>query len=152
MKIIILQNWDLKKIIWTEFFIVSNDFLFLLEYYWKKYHIRIPRWFITDFWSIPPIFFYFDKTKYISYIMHDYLYNYIWKIININWELKYNQALADDILVAWLKTEWMWNIWRIQVLSWLMIWWRFNFKTKKKKISKITKKYPIYFWINTCLT
>jgi len=101
MKVTIIKNWDLKKIIWTKYFIVASSFLFLLDFFWKKYIIKVLKWFVTDFWSIPQIFFFFDKAGYASYIMHDYLYSFIWEITCINWKLKYDQMLADDILIAW---------------------------------------------------
>jgi len=139
MKINIIKNWTLKKIIWTKYFIVYEEFSFWMEAYWKKYNINIPKWFLTDCGSIPPIFFYFNKSKYISYIMHDFLYNYIWEIILDGQSKKYNQLESDEILIAWLKTEGMNKIWRIQVLIWLSLFGRFNFKKKNKQISLMKK-------------
>lgn len=139
MKIKILINWDLKKIIWTKYFIVSSDFLFLLIIYWKKYHIRVPKWFITDFGSIPPIFFFFDKSRYISYILHDFLYSLIWQTISINWILEYDKNIADEILVAWLKAEWMIESGQVLVLLWVSIWWKPYYKKRNEEISNLKK-------------
>lgn len=144
MVINILENWSLKKIIGTKYFVVSSYYEFELKMYWKTYQIIVPEWFITDLGSIPPIFFFFDKARYVSYIMHDFLYNHIWKIIDKEtWEeLNYNQMDSDDYLCVWLKKEWMWWFWIWQVSVWLLIWGRFNFKTKKKKILKLIEERP----------
>ncbi len=129
----------LQKVIWTKYFIVTDYFLFLVIIWKNKYNIKVPNWFITDFGSIPSPFFFFDKTKYVSYILHDYLYSLIWEITNIEWYLEYNQALSDEILYHWLEEEWMNNIWRILVLIWLDIWWRYNYKKYNKEISDLKK-------------
>ena len=153
MRIQILKNWSLKKIIWTKYFEITDDYIFRL-YYWKeKYIIIIPVSFLSDFGSIPAIFFNFDKTRYISYLLHDYLYSYIWKImLDTNdtellrwelWEMVYDQEFADDILISWLETEWMNRAWRKTIALWLFIWWRFCFKTKKKKISRLKRQIQI---------
>ena len=141
MKIKIINNWNYKKIIWTKYFIITDKFIFQLKIYWKFYLIIVPEWFITDLGSIPSIFFFFDKSRYISYILHDYLYSLIWKIENINWKLNYNQELVDNILIAWLNTEWMNDRWKIFILIWLSIWWRFNYKKEDKEISKLKKDF-----------
>lgn len=139
MEVKIIKNWTLKKVIWTKYFSVSDSFAFLLIIYWKKYIIRVPKWFITDFGSIPPIFFFFDKSRYISYILHDFLYSLIWEILCISWELEYDQWTADEILFAWLKKEWMNTLWRVLVLLWLYIWWRFSYQKRNKEIEKLKK-------------
>jgi len=139
MKVKILKNWTLQKIIWTKYFQVIDYYLFLIIIWRKKYTVKVPEWFITDFWSIPSIFFFFDKTRYISYILHDYLYSLIWNILNINWELEYTQWIADEILYAWLKTERMNTRWRVSVLLWLDIWWKYNYKKYNKEISELKK-------------
>ncbi len=139
----ILKNGALKKILKSKYFIVSDCYIFLLIIGWNKYTIEVPEWFITDFGSIPPIFFFFDKSRYISYILHDYLYSLIWKIININWELPYNQKLADQILIAGLKIEEMNHPWRFLVYKWLQIWGRFNYRKENKEISELKKSQNI---------
>jgi len=141
MEITIIKNWSLKKVIWTKYFEVLDNYIFELLFYWETYTINIPVWFITDFWSIPNIFFNFDKTKYISYIMHDYLYSLIWKITKEKWvELVYTRRMADDMLEYWLKHEWMIYPWRKLVSLWLFIWWRFCYKKRDLKLSIIKTK------------
>jgi len=139
MQIKISQNWYLQKLIWTKYFVITKEYIFLLIIYGKKYTIKVPKGFVTDFGSIPPMFFFFDKSGYISYILHDYLYSLIWKIVNINWELDYNQMLADEILTEWLKEEWMNETWRNLVSIWLTIWGKYNYKKRNGEISKIKK-------------
>ena len=143
MQVTIIKNWQLQKIVWTKYFLVTDSFFFLVIYYWKKYTIRVPENFITDFWSIPAIFWFFDKTKYISYIMHDFLYSYIWSIKSIKWEYNYYRSLADDILKAWLENEWMNNIWQLIVRICVEIWWESHYKKKSKEISELKLKLNI---------
>jgi len=137
MQVKILKNWTLQKIIWTKYFQVKDYYLFLIIIWRKRYTVKVPEWFITDFWSIPSIFFFFDKSRYISYILHDYLYSLIWKIVNISWELEYNQRLSDEILINWLGAEWMNDRWRTLVLLWLDIWWKYNYKKYNEEISEL---------------
>lgn len=139
MKIKVLQNWTYQNIIWTKYFIIKIAYIFLITINWKNYIINVPEWFITDLWSIPPIIFFYDKSRYISYILHDYLYSLIGKIINIYWELAYDQKLADKILNIWLWVEGMSKKWRVWVCIWLKIWWRFNYKKWNKEISDLKK-------------
>lgn len=139
MIIKIIRNWSLKKIIWTKYFRVFSPFIFLLIFDWQKYNIKVPVWFITDLWSIPSIFFMFDKSRYISYILHDFLYSLIWEITNINWYLSYDQKLSDEILSIWLEKENMNKFWRFLVKIWLKIWWRFNYKKNNSEISDLKK-------------
>jgi len=151
-RIEIIKNWSLKKIIWTKYFEITDNYIFRL-FYWKVYYtITIPVWFVSDFASIPAIFFNFDKTRYISYLMHDFIYSFIWEITLEEedsillwelWELVYDQRLADEILIAWLETEWMNKPWRKIVSLWLLIWWRFCFKKKNKKTSRLKRNIKI---------
>lgn len=143
MKITIIKNWQLQKIVWTKYFLVTDSFLFLVTNYWQKYTIRVPENFITDFWSIPAVFWFFDKTKYVSYIMHDYLYSYIWEIKSIKWVYSYDRSLSDDILANWLKNEWMNEIWHSLVRIWVEIWWSNHYKKKSKEISELKLKLNI---------
>jgi len=135
MKVKILINWSIQNIIWTKYFRTTNQYMFLLIIDWKKYLVVVPCWFITDFWSIPSIFFNFDKSKYVSYILHDFLYSTIWEIKSIYWIYEYNQFIADQVLIAWLEVEWMIDSWRVLVLVGLTIWWKYNFKKINKDIS-----------------
>ena len=137
MKIKIIQNWALQKIIWTKYFEVYVEFIFLLTLYWKKYYIKIPKWFITDLWSIPSIFFFFNKSGYITYILHDFLYSLIWEIINEDWEVEYTQEMADEILIAWLETEGMGEKWRWLILCWLSCCWKYKYKKRNEEISEL---------------
>lgn len=143
MQVTIIKNWQLQKIIGTKYFLVTDSFIFSLNHYWNNYTIEVPVNFITDFWSIPAIFWFFDKTKYVSYIMHDYLYSYIWEIKSIKWEYNYDRSLADDILKAWLENEWMNNIWQLIVRIWVEIWWESHYKNKSKEISDLKLKLNI---------
>ena len=123
--------------------------------------IKIDKWFITDFWSIPAIFFSFNKTKYISYILHDFLYSLKYKIYKIElkkektkikWkktlkfldvydlkETEIDKKWADNILYDMLKYEGMSDLWIKLVKIWLTIWGWFNFRKRDTQITKIKR-------------
>jgi len=137
----ILKNWSIQKVIWTKYFIVTDSFKCSVTVYWEKYNILIPEWFLSDLGSIPSIFFFFDSSKYISYLFHDYTYSLIWDIVDDEWySLVYDQETADNILDKWLELEWMLEFWRNLVRIWLFIWWRFNFQKRDRKLSEIKRE------------
>lgn len=143
MKITLIKNWSFKKITWTKYFIITEAFLWLIEINWQKYISRVPKNFITDFWSIPAIFWFFDKSKYVTYILHDFLYSFIWEITSIRWIYKYDRTTADDILMNWLKQEWMIDLWANIVRIWVEIWWEKHYKKKSEEISELKLKLNI---------
>jgi len=90
------HNWLLQKFPWTKFWVVKESFFWYIDYQNKKGKIIIPEWFVTDMWSIPRfLWIFFDKSKYISYILHDYNY----KIG------KYTRKQCDLMLLEWLHIE-----------------------------------------------
>ena len=156
----VYRNWDLKKIPWTNYFIITSPFVWSCD----EYIIRVDKWFITDFWSIPSIFFNFNRTKYISYILHDYLYSLKCKVYKIskkeeNLKMKkkkgkqtlsfsdkfslvetdIDKIWADNILYKMLKYEWMSDLWIKIVKIWLTIWGWFNFRKRDIQITKIKR-------------
>lgn len=139
MKVKILQNWTLQNILWTKYFQVDLPYIFELEYNSKKHTINVPKWFITDLGSIPPVLFIFDKSRYISYILHDYLYSLVWEIVSIYGKLEYNQDLSDRILCEWLKLEGMNKTGRELVYLWLYCFWKGNYKKVNKEISELKR-------------
>lgn len=117
--VLMKNNWLLRKEIWTDYFIVRASFSFLIDYNNKKWaKVIVPKWFRTDFGSIP--FFLrglFNHSKYVAYILHDYLYST--QIVS--------RMTADRLLREWLKWEWMSFIWRMLVYLWVRIWWIFYY-------------------------
>lgn len=115
------NNWLLQKKEWTEkTFVVRQTFSFELEYWNKMSTVIIPEWFITDFGTVPRlIWFLFSPTKYISYILHDFLY-WIWL----------DRKQADLALLDWLKGEWAWYIERILVYASVRCFWWINYNKK----------------------
>jgi len=85
----IQTNWDLRKIPWTKYFIISKIYIFKYYEYWNlKYSFELYKGFISDFWSIPLFLsIVFDKTWYVSYLLHDFLYSlkWYWTKYNENW-------------------------------------------------------------------
>ena len=129
----IVQNWTYRNIIWTKYKQVREPYSFYVVINWKSYTIIVPEWFITDLWSIPPIFFIYDRSKYISYILHDYLYSLIWKI----GDLEYTQEIADILLDEWLELEWMSRTWITGINIWLSIWGKYKYKKRNQEISDL---------------
>ena len=69
------KNWLLKKLPRTDLFEVREEFNWWVDYDNKLNNIMVPKWFKTNFWSIQrTLRVFFSPTKYISYILHDWLY------------------------------------------------------------------------------
>ena len=104
-------NGLLQKVPWTKYWLIKSSFVWYIDYYYKEHKyifekgdqefilnkIIVPVWFKSDFWSIPRIFWlFFDKTKYVWFLLHDYLY----------WNKLYNRLVSDEILYKALLVEW----------------------------------------------
>ncbi|RKW24052.1 DUF1353 domain-containing protein [Candidatus Gracilibacteria bacterium] len=60
----------------TNDWLVMKPFVWFLDYNNRKGKIEVPLGFITDFGSIPQLLWiFFNPTKFVSYILHDYLYS-----------------------------------------------------------------------------
>lgn len=147
-KAVELHNNDLllSKISNSKLWKIEKDFIRYINYDKKIWKIVIPKWRITDFWSIPKCFwFLLNPTKYISFIIHDEIYAKDFKWIeydkmndtNISWEMYLKnwktyiiplRNECDKILDNWLKIEWANFFYRFCVKIWLKIWWRFYFR------------------------
>jgi hypothetical protein len=92
------KNWNLKKQIWNDLWQVETSFVWFLDYnnrFWEK--IIIKKWFITNFGSIPRLFWcIFDKNKYVAYILHDWLLNERWKELIKKLIKKYKRPILLD--------------------------------------------------------
>jgi len=130
--ILLGQNGLLKKIPNTNSFEVSQPFYWFVDYDNKKEIITVCEWFKTDFWSIPkPLRIFFNPSRYIWYIMHDFLYSEIWTIYETNhaWtERHYTRKEADLILLETLHLEWASFIERWLIYIWVRIWGWFFYK------------------------
>jgi len=129
-------NWLLRKTPNSKYWEVAESFNWYINYDKKNESVFIRKWFITDFWSIPRILWIiFDKSKYISYILHDYLYSKKWIIEDIDHYEKhltipYTRKQADMILLEALHIEWCWVIERGLIYLWVRIWGWLSFKKK----------------------
>lgn len=93
------HNWLLKKIPNSNYWVVSESFVWYLDYCNKKHEIRVPKGFKTNFGSIPkPLRAIFNPTRYISYILHDWGYSKLNK--------KYTRKDIDLMLLEALRIEW----------------------------------------------
>ena len=116
IRVRIKQDWMLSKVSWTDFWIVWKPYIFEITFKWKEYEIVIDDifvliWFNTDFWSIPVLLWFILKpSKWISYILHDYLYNNCW-FYDTGWHhIPLSKEQCDSILCLGMKEEWAW-IW-----------------------------------------
>jgi hypothetical protein len=109
-----LENLLLSKIPWTSFWRVRENFWFYIDYENKEKLVVIPKWFTTNMWSIPRLLWVFlNPTKYVSYILHDYIVSQIPK----HW----NRKQADLILIEWMNIEGASTIEKIVVYIWVRI-------------------------------
>jgi len=119
----LVLNWTLKEIkhwVWE----VQQEFIWYIDFKTKNEYIIIPRWFLTNLGSIPRVLRGFIDYTWLSYVLHDYLYSYKWKItvtdisiiddsyhnISIWWDEDYiipTRKEADQILEWALQVEWM---------------------------------------------
>ena len=92
-------NGTLRKIPGTDRWVVQEAFVWYIDYENKERAIIVPAGFGTDFGSIPRILHpILSPTKYIAYILHDYLYTFAEA-------LAISQKEADAILKEALRAE-----------------------------------------------
>lgn len=115
-KINLEKNGLLQKIPWSKNFITKSEFFWLVDYDHEfSEKIIVPKNFVTDFGSIPRfLWIFFDKTRFVSYILHDFLYSkkYCWNL---------NRKESDKILKEALKVEWMGFFKRNLVYFWVRL-------------------------------
>ena len=125
------QNWLLRKIPNSNYWVVMSEFYWYIDHDTKVQKVIVPVWFKTNFGSIPkPLWIFFNPTDYIWYIMHDYLYNKMWEII-IEWEncvINYTRKDADLILLETLNLECAIFIEKILIYYWVRAWWFLFYK------------------------
>lgn len=152
-KINLEKNGLLQKIPWSKNFITKSEFFWLVDYddeFSEK--IIVPKNFVTDFGSIPRFLWgFFDKTRFVSYILHDFMYSkkykdfeeekifkqffqensiFLW-LIEEEIDKYVNKKLrkkADKILKEVLKVEWMWFFKRNLVYLWVRLFWKKFFR------------------------
>jgi hypothetical protein len=124
------QDGTLRKTPWSDRFVVQEPFVWEIDYEQKnKGKVVVPAWFWTNFGSIPAFFrLFFSPTKYISYVLHDYLYTQ-WSIIEYNDGTKRiaTRKECDEILAESLCVEWMNKVWVLLVYSSVRIFWLSHF-------------------------
>ena len=110
------HNWLLQKIPWTKNFIVHEEFIWYINYLNKTGKIIVPYGFLTDFGSIPRwLWIFFDRTKYIAFILHDFLYSKECK-------LDLTRKEKDLILLEALHIEWASFIEKGLIYLWARFW------------------------------
>ena len=128
------QNGLLKKVPSSKYFEVKQPFYWYVDYSNKKEIITVYEWFCTDFWSIPkPLRIFFNPSRYIWYILHDYLYSKSWTIYETThtwFEISYTRKDADLILLETLHLEWASFIERWLIYIWVRCCWGLFFKRK----------------------
>lgn len=118
----IKMNWLVQKVPWTDFWRVWEMFKWQLVYWDNSQVIYVHKWFITNFWSIPPLFrIFFNPTKYLAYILHDKMYSKEYKS-------KLTREDKDKILFESLWVEWAWLVTRLFIYMWVRIFWGLYYK------------------------
>lgn len=98
------KNWSVMKKSWTNKWLVERPFIWYVNYERKTGLIYVYKNFETDFWSIPQwLWWFFNPTKYLAYILHDFFYSSKHSLEVQN----YSRKEADEILKEALKVEWM---------------------------------------------
>lgn len=131
------QNGLLQKL-QGEIFEVREEFFWYLDYQKKNPFVIVPEGFQTNFGSIPRIMrVFFTPTKYLGYILHDYLYSWSWKIIYQDddeySEVQYTRKEADLILRNCLKVEGAWFLERNMIYLWVRIWWFLHYESQSER-------------------
>lgn len=145
-----LQEWKLLSKVDDRRWKLEDNFVWVLDYNFPNEVVVVPKWFITDFGSIPrPFWSVLNPTDKISYIIHDYLYTKDAKIYIKNRDnlsplmytfarrceekkdnvCKPDRFLADLILYQALLVEWMSKLYAAIVFIALRLFgfiWRHN--------------------------
>lgn len=110
-------NGTLRKIPWSNRWVVQEPFVWYVDYVNKSRAIIVPAGFWTDFWSIPRILHsVLSPTQYISYILHDYLYTF-WHQLGVS------RKESDLILAEALRVEGMNKISIKIIYIWVRMFW-----------------------------
>jgi len=111
------NNGTLRKIPWSNRWVVQEPFVWYIDYEKKERAIIVSAGFGTDFWSIPKILHpIFSSTEYISYILHDYLYDF-WHQLGVT------RKEADKILLEALRVEGMSKVKSMIIYLWVRMFW-----------------------------
>lgn len=120
------QEWSLIKKSWTRLFRVDKKFQWWLDYDNKRERVIVEAGFLTDFWSIPRFLWWlFNPTEWIAYILHDQLYEDQYVLIGEDQLKRYiTREEADQILYQALLVEWCpeWSA-KLQYVGLRLGWW-----------------------------
>ena len=73
---VLQKNWLVQKIPWTNNWVVQEEFIWYLNYETKLSYIIIPKWFKSNFWSVPRLLRWIvSPTEFIWFVSHDFLYS-----------------------------------------------------------------------------
>lgn len=115
------QEGLLKKIIWTNLWEVETPFVWYIEYETKSFPVKVPKWFISNLWSIPKVLWvFFNPTKYVAFLLHDWMYAIKWA--------EYSRKQADMILLEALHYEWASFVERFFIYFWVRLFWFLFYK------------------------
>ncbi len=128
------NNLLLSKVNWTKKdFMVMEEFVRYLNFNNKNIYILVPKWFITDFGSIPRFMqAIFSPTHYIWYILHDFLYSKKSKILIENEceIIRPTRLHSDNIFKEAIQVEGAWKIKSWIIWSAVRLFWFLYFKKK----------------------
>lgn len=122
----LFKNWTLLKKGFL-IFIVQEDFRWLIDYNNINYSIIVKKGFETNFWSIPKIIQnIFSPTKFLGYILHDFLYSWgeiIYSTPEKEIKWRPSRKESDEILREAIRVEWAKFIERWLIYIGVRIWW-----------------------------
>lgn len=106
------HNWLLKKLPWTKYFVVMEEFVWYIDFEKKWWKIVVEKWTVTDMWSIPQFLqFFISRDKFISFILHD----------TLMCSKKYTRKQSDRILISAMNVEWASTLEKVIVYIWVRI-------------------------------
>jgi len=124
MKLWIWKNWTFRKYNYSnrdDRWQVIEEFYWWLNYETQTNKITVPKWFISNFGTVPWILWLFINKYKISFLLHDFLYT---KKYNL-----FERKECDIILLEALAVEWVGIFERTIIYLWVRL-FGFNYYYK----------------------
>jgi len=130
----LLKEGTLIKKSWTNLWIVAQSFTWYINYEKKEWEVIVPKWFEFDFWSIPRVLrWLFNPTKYLAYLLHDYMYNQLQQYKDDIKLYRHNRYIADWVMAQALSIEGMGDLSISVIMLWVRLFWEMYQKSFWKK-------------------
>lgn len=132
----LLEAGSLFKVSWGKWWIVDRAFIryFNYEKQFIAESIVVPKWYKTDFGSIPR---YMQRllspTKRVAYILHDFMYTSLRQYIDNETLYDHYRKIADDVMYDALIVEGMPEPLADVVYLWVRKFWKIRQRSQRKK-------------------